>query len=99
MLGSTFTSGNLSSSEHIFKREAAYFTGPGLDSINSALCNDDNFKLISLGLVTCVLTFYLKDLSLALGQTDRIPIILAVWNPILALTLFTFIGVFQINEK
>ena len=30
MLGATFTSGNLSSSEHIFKREAAYFTGPGL---------------------------------------------------------------------
>ena len=49
--------------------------------------------------MTCVLTFYLKDLSLALGQTDRITIILAVWNPILALTLFTFIGVFQINEN
>ena len=71
---------------------ASIFT---LNSLKKA----DNFKLISLGLVTCVLTFYLKDLSLALGQTDRIPIILAVWNPILALTLFTFIGVFQINEK
>ena len=71
---------------------ASIFT---LNSLKKA----DNFKLISLGLVTCVLTFYLKDLSLALGQTDRIPIILAVWNPIIALTLFTFIGVFQINEK
>ena len=65
----------------------------------NSLKRANNFKLISFGLVTCVLTFYLKDLSLALGQTDRIPIILAVWNPILALTLFTFIGVFQINEK
>ena len=54
---------------------------------------------MALGLITCVLTFYFKDLSLALGQTDRVPIILAIWSPILILILFTFIGIFQINEK
>ena len=59
----------------------------------------DNLKLISLGLITCVLTFYFKDLSLALGRTDRIPIILAIWSPVIALSFFTFIGVLQINEK
>ena len=59
----------------------------------------DNFKLILFGLIVCVLTFYFKDLSLALGQTDRIPLILAVWAPILALGFFTFIGILQINEK
>ena len=41
----------------------------------------------------------LKDLSLALGQTDRIHLVLAIWAPIIALSLFTFIGVLQINEK
>ena len=46
----------------------------------NSLQKSDNFKLIVLGLITCVLTFYLKDLSLALGQTDRIPIILAIWS-------------------
>ena len=65
----------------------------------SSLIKSNNFKLIALGLITCVLTFYFKDLSLALGQTDRVPIILAIWSPILILTLFTFIGIFQINEK
>ena len=65
----------------------------------NTLKKSDNFKLIILGLVTCVLTFYFKDLSLALGQTGRIPLILAVWAPVLALGLFTFIGVLQINEK
>ena len=59
----------------------------------------DNFRLIILGLITSVLTFYLKDLSLALGQTDRIPLVLAIWAPIIALSLFTFVGVLQINEK
>ena len=58
-----------------------------------------NVRLIVLGLITSVLTFYFKDLSLALGQTDRIPLILAVWAPVMALSFFTFIGVLQINEK
>ena len=65
----------------------------------NSLQKSDNFKIIVLGLITCVLTFYLKDLSLALGQTDRIPIILAIWSPVIALSFFTFIGVLQINEK
>ena len=63
------------------------------------LQKSDNVKLIILGLITSVLTFYFKDLSLALGQTDRIPLILAVWAPVIALSFFTFVGVLQINEK
>ena len=63
------------------------------------LQKSDNVRLIVLGLITSVLTFYFKDLSLALGQTDRIPLILAVWAPVMALSFFTFIGVLQINEK
>ena len=43
--------------------------------------------------------YYFKDLSIALGQTDRIPLALSIWAPIIALSLFTFIGVLQINEK
>ena len=49
--------------------------------------------------VVIVLVFYFKDLSIALGQTDRIPLILSIWAPIIALSLFTFIGILQINEK
>ena len=65
----------------------------------NTLKKSDNFKLITIGLLTCVLTFYLKDLSIALGQTDRISLILAIWAPIIALSFFTFIGVLQINER
>ncbi len=59
----------------------------------------ENFKLIILGLIISVLIYYLKDLSVALGKTDRIPLILSVWAPVLTLSFFTFIGVLQINEK
>ena len=65
----------------------------------NTLKKSENFKLISLGLFTCVATFYLNDLSLALGLTERIPIVLSIWAPVLALSFFTLIGVLQINEK
>ena len=65
----------------------------------NSLRKTDNLKLIIIGLFTCVLTFYFKDLSLALGKTDRIPMVLAIWSPVIALSFFTFVGVLQINEK
>ena len=67
-------------------------------TMNSVI-RTDNLKLITIGLFTCVLTFYLKDLSLALGKTDRIPMTLAVWSPVLVLSLFTLIEILQINEN
>ena len=63
------------------------------------LKRSDNIKFIIVGIILCISVFYLKDLSLALGQTDRIPILLAIWSPIIALGFFSFIGVLQINEK
>ena len=65
----------------------------------NTLKKSDNLRFIILGLLITVLIFYFKDLSLALGQTDRIPLTLAVWAPVIALSLFIFIGVLQINEK
>ena len=65
----------------------------------NTLKKSDNIKFIMIGIILCITVFYLKDLSLALGQTDRIPLILSVWSPVIALGLFSFIGVLQINEK
>jgi lipopolysaccharide export system permease protein len=65
----------------------------------NTLKKSNNFKFIIIGLIVSVMVYYFKDLSIALGQTDRIPLILSIWVPIIALSLFTFIGVLQINEK
>ena len=43
--------GNLVFSLHKPNNDAAYLTGPGLDSTNKASCNDDNFKLIYWALI------------------------------------------------
>ena len=59
----------------------------------------DGLKFFILGFIISIVIYYFKDFSLALGKTDRIPIVLAIWSPVLALSLFTLIGVLQINEK
>ena len=58
-----------------------------------------NVKIIIIGLMTCVLIYYLKDLSVALGQTNRISLTLAAWIPIIVTSIFSVIGLIQINEK
>ena len=58
-----------------------------------------DYKIIILGLISSVIIYYIKDLFVALGKTDRIPLILSIWAPVIALSFFTFIGVLQINEK
>ena len=73
----------------------------GLASIitMNTLKRTENIKFIIIGLVISVIVFYFKDLSMALGQTNRIPLLLAIWAPIIALSLFTTVGMLQINEK
>ena len=65
----------------------------------STLSKSTNFTFILTGLISCVAIYYFKDLSLALGQTNRISLSLAVWIPIVSIGLFSSIGILQINEK
>ena len=43
--------------------------------------------------------YYLKDLSIAMGQTEKINLTLSIWMPIIIISLFCSIGIIQINEK
>ena len=61
--------------------------------------NSNNINYLMIAVLTCAVIYYMKDLSVALGQTDRIPLVLSIWAPVIALSLFIFIGVLQINEK
>ena len=58
-----------------------------------------NFYYVIISILTCVVIFYFKDLSIAIGQTGKISLVLSAWMPILAISLFCSIGVIQINEK
>ena len=67
--------------------------------IMGTLKRSKNMKIVIFGLIICVLIYYLKDLSIALGQTNRIPLALASWVPIIVISMFSFVGILQINEK
>ena len=58
-----------------------------------------NIYYILLSIITCVIIFYLKNFSMALGATERISMVVSVWSPIIILTLFCSVGIIQINEK
>ncbi len=58
-----------------------------------------NTYYILLSIIICVIIFYFKNFSTALGTTERIPLLVSVWSPIVILSLFCSVGVMQINEK
>ncbi len=65
----------------------------------NTLKQSNNFTFILAGLIACVAIYYFKDLSLALGKTDRVSLSLAAWIPVAVIGLFGSIGILQINEK
>ena len=58
----------------------------------------NNFKLIILGLVTCIITYYFKDLFLRWAKQLAYHLC-CLFGPVIALSFFIFIGVLQINEN
>ena len=70
----------------------------GIFSLNSNDKKQNTYYLL-LSIVICVVIFYFKNFSTALGTTERIPLLISVWSPIAILSLFCLVGVMQINEK
>ena len=52
-----------------------------------------------IAVLTCAIIYYMKDLSIALGKSDRISPEISVWIPIIIIGLINSVGLLQINEK
>ena len=70
----------------------------GIFTLNSNERRQNTYYLL-LSIIICVIVFYFKNFSTALGATERIPLLISVWSPIIILSLFCSVGVMQINEK
>ena len=70
----------------------------GIFTLNSNNTRQNAYYLL-LSIIPCVVIFYFKNFSTALGATERIPLLLSVWSPIIILSLFCSVGIIQINEK
>jgi len=54
---------------------------------------------ISLGLFISVLIYYINNFFLVMGSTERIPLIFAVFIPLIMMGLFNSYMIYRINEK
>jgi lipopolysaccharide export system permease protein len=60
---------------------------------------DSNWRYIFIAIITSVVIFYFNDFSAALGKTEKLPIIISVWMPILIILIFGSVGLIHANQK
>ena len=59
----------------------------------------NKLQIVVLAILTCVALYYLNHLSMVLGQTGKIGLVLSVWMPIIILSIISTVTIIQINEK
>ena len=60
---------------------------------------ENNWTYIFLAIISSVIIFYFKDFSAALGKTDKLPVEIAVWMPIVIIFIFSTVGLIHANQK
>ena len=65
---------------------------------NTKRFQSNTFKII-IGLFFSVAIYYINNFFNVMGTTEKIPLIIAIWSPLIFLTLINFIMLLRINEK
>ena len=60
---------------------------------------ENNATYIFLAIISSVLIFYFNDFSSALGKTEKLPIEISVWMPIVIIFIFSAVGIIHANQK
>ena len=60
---------------------------------------ENTWYYIFISIITSVLVFYFNRFSAALGKTDKLPIEVSVWMPIVIIFIFSAIGLIHANQK
>ena len=54
---------------------------------------------VIIAIILSVIIFYLNDFSRALGETEKISLIMSVWTPLSIVLIISSIGMIHVNEK
>ena len=54
---------------------------------------------VIIAIILSVIIFYLNDFSRALGETERISLIMSVWTPLSIVMIISSIGMIRVNEQ
>tara|TARA_Y100000590_G_C15678018_1_gene998724 strand:- start:1 stop:1029 length:1029 start_codon:yes stop_codon:yes gene_type:complete len=60
---------------------------------------DNNWRYVFIAIISSVIIFYFNDFSAALGKTDKLPVEVSVWMPILVIFIFSAAGLIHANQK
>ena len=60
---------------------------------------DNNWTYSFIAIITSVIVFYFNDFSAALGKTEKLPIEVSVWMPIVIIFIFGTVGLIHANQK
>ena len=65
---------------------------------NTKSFKSNSFKII-IGLFFSVTIYYINNFFNVMGTTERIPLVVAIWSPLIFLALINSIMLLKINEK
>ena len=54
---------------------------------------------VFIAIIASVLIFYFNDFSAALGKTEKLPVSLSVWMPLVIIFVFSSVGLIHANQK
>ena len=60
---------------------------------------ENNLTYIFLAIILSVIIYFFNDLSSVLGKTEKLPVNISVWMPIVIIFIFSAIGVIHANQK
>jgi lipopolysaccharide export system permease protein len=58
-----------------------------------------NIIKIVIGLFFSVLIYYISNFFNVMGTTEKLPLMISIWTPLILLSIINFIMLFKINEK
>ena len=60
---------------------------------------ENNWTYIFIALIASVIIYFFNDFSTVLGKTEKLPLEISVWMPIIVIFLFSAVGVIHANQK
>ena len=66
--------------------------------LNTKKTNSKVIKII-IGLLFSVIIYYINNFFNVMGSTEKLPLMVSVWTPIIFLSLVNLIMLLNINEK
>ena len=60
---------------------------------------ENNSTYIFVAIVSSVIIYFFNDLSAVLGKTEKLPVSISVWMPIVIIFIFSAVGVIHANQK